>query len=148
MIEKNTVLKLVEDFIVDTDMFVVDIKISRDNRINVIIDSDTGVKVQDCINISRAIESNLDREEEDFALSVMSFGVGEPLVLKRQYSKNIGRMISIRTSEEEYIKGRLKGVSEDSVVVLAKPKSKKAKEEEIEIEIKNIEEAKIIASFK
>ena len=75
--------------------------IANDNTIRVVLDGDEGVNLQDCMNISRAIEHNLDREEEDFSLEVTSAGAASPLELPRQYKKNIGRKLKVRTGEEE-----------------------------------------------
>ena len=89
-----------------TDLFLIDLKIGASNKIDVIIDGDKGVTVDDCIELSRAIEHNLDREEEDFSLQVMSAGVTEGLVHNRQYLKNIGRTLSVQTDNEK-IEGEL-----------------------------------------
>jgi len=80
----------------DGNLFLIDFSISLDNKINVVIDGDNGVTVQDCIKISRAIEHDLDREEEDFSLEVASAGAASPMVLPRQYQKNIGRKLKVR----------------------------------------------------
>ena len=73
------------------DLFLIDFTIGTGNKIHVVIDGDKGVTVSDCISISRAIEHNLDREQEDFSLEVMSYGAASPLLKARQYVKNIGR---------------------------------------------------------
>ena len=106
------------------------------------------MKIQDCINVSRAIEGNLDREKEDFELNVMSFGVGEPLVLKRQYKKNLSREIRVIYNDSQVIEGELAEVNDDYIIVRPKPKKKKDKIEDINIAYQNIKEAKIIVSFK
>ena len=72
-------------------LFLIDLSISQDNKIKVILDGDSGVTVEDCIAVSRAVEHNLDREEVDFSLEVMSAGVSEGLKIPRQFHKNIGR---------------------------------------------------------
>jgi len=82
------------------NLFLIDLSISDGNKIMVIIDGDTGVTLQDCIDISRAIEHNLDREEHDFSLEVASAGVSAPLKLVRQYKKNIGRTVKVKTANE------------------------------------------------
>ena len=89
-----------------SSLFLIDFTIGPSNKIEVIIDGDNGVKVEDCIEVSRAIEHNLDREEEDFSLQVMSAGVTEGLVNKRQYAKNIGRTLKVVTKEDK-IEGEL-----------------------------------------
>ena len=148
MIDKDKIIELANPAIDNTDMFIVDVRISKDNRISLVIDSDSGVKIQDCINVSRAIEGNLDREKEDFELNVMSFGVGEPLVLKRQYKKNLSREIRVIYNDSQVIEGELAEVNDDYIIVRSKPKKKKDKIEDINIAYQNIKEAKIIVSFK
>ena len=64
------------------------------------LDGDNGVALQDCIDISRAIENNLDREEQDFSLEVASVGVGSPLKMVRQYKKNVGRTVIVKLATE------------------------------------------------
>ena len=76
-------------------LFLIDLKISLENNIKVVLDGDDEVSLIDCIKISRVIEHNLDREVVDFSLEVTSAGVGEPLFNRRQYLKNIGRKLMI-----------------------------------------------------
>ncbi|SHF84307.1 ribosome maturation factor RimP [Flavobacterium defluvii] len=82
-------------------IFLIDLAISDSFKISVGLDGDNGVMLQDCIDISRAIENNLDREEQDFSLEVASVGVGSPLKLVRQYKKNIGRTLIVTTNNEK-----------------------------------------------
>jgi ribosome maturation factor RimP len=78
-------------------VFLIDLTITDAFKIIVTLDGDNGVSLQDCIDISRAIEHNLDREEQDFSLEVASFSVGSPLKQTRQYKKNIGRTLIVKT---------------------------------------------------
>lgn len=78
------------------NIFLIDFEINSANKIIVSVDGDHGVLLQDCMDISRAIEHNLDREEVDFGLEVMSVGVGTPLKMVRQYVKNIGRTLIVK----------------------------------------------------
>ena len=78
------------------DLFLIELSVSDANKIMVTLDGDEGVQLQDCIDISRSIEHNLDREEHDFSLEVASVGVGSPLKLVRQYVKNIGRTLIVK----------------------------------------------------
>ena len=75
------------------DLFLIDFTVGSDNRIKVVLDGDKGINLKDCMDVSRAIEHNLDREEEDFSLEVTSAGATEPLQLPRQYKKNVGRTL-------------------------------------------------------
>ena len=97
------------------NIFLVDLKISDDKSINVILDGDKEVNIKDCINISRAIEFDLDRDEEDFSLEVASAGVGSPLKLPRQYRKNLGRKLEVISSDGLKFMGELTHVKEDAI---------------------------------
>ena len=81
-------------------VFLIDLIISESFKIIVTLDGDNGVALQDCIDISRAIENNLDREEQDFSLEVASVGVGSPLKMVRQYTKNVGRTLIVKLATE------------------------------------------------
>ena len=98
---KEKVSGLVADALqVKPSLFLIDIAISTAFKISVNIDGDEGVDLQDCIYISRAIENNLDREEQDFSLEVASVGIGSPLKMVRQYIKNIGRTLIVKLATE------------------------------------------------
>ncbi len=134
-------------------LFLIEFSITSDNKIKVIIDGDTGVTLQDCMNVSRAIEHNLDREEEDFSLEVMSAGATSPMIMARQYKKNIGRELQIRT-KEEYFEGALTAVGEDSITIEwtarePKPvgKGKITVQKKQSIVISDIKEAKVLLKF-
>ena len=88
-------------------LFLIELKISLENNIKVILDGDNEVSLSDCIKISRAIEHNLDREVIDFSLEVTSAGVGEPLSNRRQYLKNIGRKLKVEIPEGNSFLGTL-----------------------------------------
>ena len=97
------------------NIFLVDLKISNDKSINVILDGDKEVNVKDCISISRAIEGALNRDEEDFSLEVASAGVGSPLKFPRQYHKNLGRKLEVISSDGLKFMGELTHVKEDTI---------------------------------
>ena len=97
-------------------LFLIDLNINDANKIVITLDGDNGVQLQDCINISRAIDNNLDREEVDFALEVASAGVSLPLKLVRQYKKNIGRTLKIKTAYQT-IEALLLEVSDEDITV-------------------------------
>jgi len=98
-----------------SNIFLVELKISADKSIRVTLDGDEEVNVKDCINISRAIEGELDREEEDFSLEVASAGIGSPLKFPRQYLKNMGRKLEVVSKEGLKYEGALTKVSEDYI---------------------------------
>ncbi|KIO54002.1 ribosome assembly cofactor RimP [Flavobacterium hibernum] len=99
---KEKVNGLITEALLDKpSIFLIDLAISDSFKISVGLDGDNGVALQDCIDVSRAIENNLDREEQDFSLEVASVGVGSPLKMTRQYIKNIGRTLIVTTNTEK-----------------------------------------------
>ena len=110
----------VEDFLSlvlkqHSNIFLVDLKISNDKSIKIILDADKEVNVKDCIDISRSIEGALDRDQEDFSLEVASAGVGSPLKFPRQYHKNLGRKLEVISTEGLKFEGDLTHVKEDAI---------------------------------
>jgi ribosome maturation factor RimP len=103
---KNMALKekvydlLVEALVEKPTVFLIDLTITDSFKIIVTLDGDNGVALQDCIDISRAVESDLDREEQDFSLEVASVGVGSPLKMVRQYIKNVGRTVIVKLATQ------------------------------------------------
>ncbi|MBG43612.1 MAG: ribosome assembly cofactor RimP [Aequorivita sp.] len=152
---REKVAKLLENALEENkSLFLIDLNISEDNQIRVILDGDKGVTVEDCIAVSRAIEHNLDREEYDFSLEVMSAGVSEPLTLPRQYKKNIGRNLKIKTKDGEKIEGELTAANDDSFTLKwsarePKPvgKGKVTVQKEATLPYKDIMEAKVMITF-
>ncbi len=150
----DKVHKLLEEALQENEaLFLIDCKIHPDNSIEVIIDGDDGVKVEDCISISRAIEHNLDRDEEDFSLQVMSSGVSEGLKHIRQYKKNIGRKLKVKTKNETF-EGELISISEDSIILTWKArepkpigKGKVTVAKEANVAYESIVEAKVMITF-
>ncbi|MFD2588435.1 ribosome assembly cofactor RimP [Croceitalea marina] len=134
-------------------LFLIDFTIDGGNKIRVILDGDEGVSLSDCMAVSRAIEHNLDREEEDFSLEVTSAGATSPLVLPRQYKKNIGRKLEVKTSEETF-EGNLTATSEESITLEWKArepkpvgKGKHTVQKKEEIVFSDIKEAKVVLKF-
>lgn len=100
------------------DLFLISLKISAGNDIVVTLDGDQGVSLQDCLDASRAIENNLDREEEDFSLQVMSGGLSEPLTNSRQFVKNMGRDLDVVLQDEQKISGEIVAANENGVTLM------------------------------
>jgi len=117
IMERKNIIKLVDEAILENQqLFLIDLIISSDNKITVIVDGDDGVPLKECIRISRHIEHNLDRDIFDFSLEVTSPGITEPLVNKRQYKKNLGRTLKITTKLEK-LEGQLTNVDENELVI-------------------------------
>lgn len=113
--------QLLNDFLAEReDLFLIDLKFSVTDHVRVIIDGDNGVTLQDCLDASRAIEFNMDRDEHDFSLEVMSAGLSEPLASPRQYRKNIGRSLELIMNDSSEIEGELIKVEEESITLVLK----------------------------
>jgi ribosome maturation factor RimP len=141
MIKKQEIEKLVEENIKDTEMFLVSIDVSQSNKITVLVDSNKGVSVKDCVKLSRHIEANYDRDVEDYDLEVSSPGLDKPFAVKQQYVKNIGRQVKIKTGDSE-LKGLLKSADDSKIIIETEIK------EDIELLLSNVKSAKVVISFK
>ncbi|MFT5628115.1 MAG: ribosome maturation factor RimP [Glaciecola sp.] len=152
---RDTVNNLLDEALEEReDLFLISLDVLSDNAIKIIIDGDNGVIVEDCIFVSRAIENNLDREEQDFSLEVLSAGATEPLVSIRQYMKNIGRTLSVKTKENETIEGELTQVNEANILLEWKTrepkpigKGKVTVKKEAEIAYDAILKAQVVIKF-
>ena len=117
MIDVTRVREIAETQMEGTDLFVVEVRVSPANEIVVTVDSDTQVGIDRCVELSRSIEGALDREQEDFELTVMSAGIGQPLKMLRQYRKLIGRPVEVILKDGGKIVGNLTDASETSIDV-------------------------------
>ena len=152
---KNKVQEALDAALLEREhLFLIDFTINDANKISVVLDGDFGVNLQDCIDVSRAVEGNLDREEQDFSLEVASAGVSSPLKLVRQYKKNIGRTIKVKTISSEEIEAKLV-IADDEKITLEwqarEPKKigkgKETVENQREISYSEIKEAIVTIIF-
>lgn len=158
MISKAKVLELIDERIQELDrgLFVVELTISPSNSIKVELDKYEGnVSVDDCIRVSRNVEHNLDREEEDFELHVSSSGLDKGLRVFPQYKKNVGREVVVKLKNKTEVEGKMTEATEEYIVVQTTRKErlegKKKKETIIEdhkLLMTEIKETKIVISFK
>jgi len=158
MIDKSKVVGLIDERIseLNNGLFVVSLTISKQNRINVELDKLEGnVSVTDCMSVSRNIEHNLDREEQDFELSVSSAGLDNGLRVFPQYKKNIGKGVKVKLIEGDTIEGTMINATPEQITVQTKRKERiegrKKKETIIEdhvLPMDKIQETKIVISFK
>ena len=155
MIQKELITQLVEEFIADTEHFIVDVKVTPDNGIVVEIDSEKGVDIEYCAELSRFIESKFDREVEDFDLEVGSAGLGSPFKVLKQYQKNIGNEVEILTKEGKKFSAMLKDATEESFTVTVtkqvKPEGAKRKvtvEEDVVFPYNEVKYTKYLIRFK
>ena len=150
MISKEKVISLAKEKIEELNYFLVDVKISAKNEITVLFDKGDGVIVRDCLYVSRHIEGNLDREIEDYQLTVCSPGLDKAFVVEEQYIKNIGRDVKVVTTDGDKIEGTLLEYG-DVLLLETKTKQKGKKEllkQEVSIEKEKIKETKLIIKFK
>lgn len=153
MIDKNQIIELADQFLGGTKLFITEIRIKPVNRIVVMIDGDEGVRIDDCVALSRFIESKFDREADDFELTVTSAGIGEPLKFTRQYIKNIGRTIQVELTEDQVIEGQLITADEETItlerMVKEKINHKNIKKTDVRtIRYNEIRKAVVMVSFK
>lgn len=153
MFEKQVRQLLQEALDKQPELFLIDCTISSENKILVTIDGDGGVTLKDCMNISRGIEHNLDREEIDFGLEVTSAGATAPLQMPRQYKKNIGRKLSVRLANDT-VEGELTAADDEKIELKWKTrepkpigKGKVTVQKQQEILYKDIVEAKVMITF-
>jgi ribosome maturation factor RimP len=151
---KEEVNALVEEALSERpSIFLIDLTITDAFKIIVSLDGDNGVALQDCIDISRAIENNLDREEQDFSLEVASVGVGSPLKLIRQYKKNVGRTLIVKTGTE-IIEAELVEANDVFIILSWKArepkkvgKGKETVQKELQLPYADIKEAIVTVTF-
>ncbi|MDH6308211.1 ribosome maturation factor RimP [Dysgonomonas sp. PFB1-18] len=155
MIDKDLIKNITEGFLLGTDMFLVEASVRPGNIIVVEIDSEEGVSIDDCIALSRNIESQLDREKEDFELEVGSVGITSPFRIPRQYKKNIGNEVETLTKSGQKLSGILKSADESSFVLtitkMVKPegaKKKVAVEEDLSFAFDEVKYTKYLIRFK
>lgn len=155
MILKNTVEQAITDFLSQTDYYLVDLTITNDNRIAVEIDSFDGVSIDFCAELSRHIESQFDRETEDFELQVSSAGLTEPFKVLKQYEKNLGNEVEVLTKDGKKLTGILEEANEENFVLqiekTEKPEGAKRKitvQEDITFKYTDIKHTKYIIRFK
>ncbi|WP_291097026.1 MULTISPECIES: ribosome assembly cofactor RimP [unclassified Flavobacterium] len=147
----NTVLA--ESLLEKPSVFLIDLTITDAFKVIITLDGDKGVALQDCIDISRAIDANLDREEQDFSLEVASVGVGSPLKMVRQYKKNVGRTLIVKLATET-IEAELVEANDNFIILSWKArepkklgKGKETVQKRQEIPYTEIKEAIVTVTF-
>ncbi len=145
--DSKKIENIVNSYLKHGEYFLVEVDVRKGNVINVLVDGDNGITIDECVKISRNIESHFDRDEEDFELRVSSPGLNKPFKLLRQYIKYIDRKIEIVTNDDKRITGILKSCSESNIEieVITCKKEKIAVIRDLQLnEIKN---AKPVISF-
>lgn len=122
MIDKKAVKEIVEKWLEDKEYFLVDVEVSSDNCVVVEIDHADGVWIEDCAELSRFIEENIDREVEDYELEVGSAGLGQPFKVPQQYQNFVGQEVEVLDADGKKVKGLLKSVDGNDFVVTVNEK--------------------------
>ena len=155
MIEKSVVTQLVNEWLEEKDYFLVDVTVTPDNRIVVEIDYAEGVWIEDCVELSRFIESKLDREQEDFELEVGSAGIGQPFKVLQQYVNHIGMEVEVLKNDGMKLTGVLKEADEEHFTVTTSKKVKlegekrpKLVDEDVTFAYNEIKYTKYLINFK
>lgn len=155
MIDKQVVKSLVEEWLEGKEYFMTDLAVSADDRIVVEIDHADGVWIEDCVELSKFIESRLDREEEDYELEVGSAGIGQPFKVVRQYEIHVGERVEVLTKGGIKHVGTLKEASADSFVLTIEEKVKREgdkrphmEERDITFAYDDVKHTKYVIDFK
>ncbi|MBU0696821.1 MAG: ribosome assembly cofactor RimP [Bacteroidetes bacterium] len=152
-VEKR-IRELIEEKIADRpDLFIVEIKVANNSKIMILLDGDEGVGIHDCAMVSRHVGFHLEEEnliDKAYHLEVGSPGLDTPLLLDRQYKKNVGRVLIIKLKDGKQLEGNLISQEGDTITIneMVKEKGKKAKEVERIINKNEISEVKVGVSFK
>ena len=155
MITRESVTQLIEEKTAGTDMFIVDVTVRPGNDIDVTLDSDTGITIEACTEVHRHLLHSMDREVEDYSLVVGSPDLTKPLLVRRQYVKNIGRSLAVKTHEGNKFEGVLTHVTDTEITLHTRnkedvpgKKSKQWVERDKLIAFDQIDTAKIVIQFK
>lgn len=152
--QKDEIIDIIESHLIENEMFMVSLSISPQNKVKLVVDKNQGITIEECIQVSRLIESKLDRDKEDFELEVTSPGIGKPFKVKEQYYKAQGKTIKVVCNDGTEIAGILTSATEDKFVVEStkkvKAEGKKKKEEvteTVELGYEQVKQAKEIIKF-
>jgi ribosome maturation factor RimP len=154
MITEELIRQFTNEQLEGSNKFLISVKVRNGNHITVVIDGDEPLRIEDCIAVSRHIESKFDREVEDFELRVFSAGIDQPYVQLRQYIKNIGREVEVSLMDGTIVKGILLAANEQQIQLEEKVAKKKKQangatvEGALTIPFSDIKQTKEIISFK
>ena len=125
MIDKTALEQVINEALDGTKMFLVTLKVSKDNVIDVALDSDEDITIDDCVAVNDAVLAAFDRDAgEDYELTVGSYGITSPLILPRQYRKNIGYEVEVLTTDGRKLKGILSDADDEGFTLTTTVKRK------------------------
>lgn len=117
MINTDKIIAIAERELAGSDLFVVGCTCTPGNEIELLLDSDTSVGIDACAALSRAVEAELDRDEEDFSLTVASAGIGSELRSPRQFSKLVGHPVEVLLTSGIKMLARLEAADEKGITL-------------------------------
>lgn len=124
MISKVKVTEIVNEWLVGKEYFLVDVMVSADNCVSVEIDHADGVWIEDCVQLSKHIEANLNRDEEDYELEVGSAGIGQPFKVLQQYINHVGKEVEVLACDGKKYRGVLVRADEQAFAIVVKVKER------------------------
>ncbi|MBR5149271.1 MAG: ribosome assembly cofactor RimP [Bacteroidaceae bacterium] len=124
MIAKSKVTEIVNQWLEDKEYFLVEVSVSADNCVSVEIDHADGVWIEDCVQLSKHIEANLNRDEEDYELEVGSAGIGQPFKVLQQYINHVSKEVEVLACDGKKYRGVLTRADEESFTVTVQVKEK------------------------
>jgi ribosome maturation factor RimP len=156
MISEEKLIQLVSEKLEGTGKFLVEVRVKPAGKIHIFLDDEAkGLEIKDCVEISKFVESQLNRDEEDFELEVSSPGMDQPLKVFKQYLKTIGRQVAVILKDGNKHVGKLSAATETGIIIEKTSRErihpdKKKKElivEHIEISFPQIKETRKLVSF-
>ena len=124
MIDKTALEQVINEALEGSKLYLVTLKVSKDNIIDVALDSDEDITIDDCVAVNDAVHAAFDRDEEDYELTVGSYGITSPLLLPRQYQKNVGYEVEVLTADGRKLKGVLADADEEGFTLTMTVKRK------------------------
>lgn len=148
MIDKNLVVEAVNNFLLESPLFLVDVKVTPDNIVTVTVDSPEGVDIDQCVVLTRQIEEHFDRDVEDYELEVGSAGLTAPFTVAAQYNMNVGNDVEVLTADGRKLHGTLQEVNADCTQIVVTIPTKVKNEGEKRPHIENIPQTIDVANIK
>ena len=124
MIDKKELIEVVKQELQGSDLFLVQVNVSADNVIEVLLDSMSDVSIDDCVRVNNAVLAAFDRDKEDYELTVGSYGISSPLLVHEQYLKSIGNEVEVLTRDGRKLKGTLTQAQENDFTITIPTKVK------------------------
>ena len=118
MIEKNTIVTAVKEWLTKGDYYLVDVEMTADDRIIIEIDHADGVWIEDCADLSRFLQEKFGEDLGDYELEVGSAGIGQPFKVLQQYKNHIGKEVEVLQKDGQKVQGILKEVNNDDTFVV------------------------------